>query len=244
MSGQEPAFETRDRKRLYEFVDSRDGVTYAELVESDLLSNPDRYRQLVAVMKRDGLLAEEEGVIETAIDAGVEERYPTAGGEVTIRPARQEDISGVVGVMRQVAGDRRYIVAEDVAEQLSGDSALMRHDLENQRFFVATLDDEVVGWCGVEQPTLSKLARNAELTLGVLEEFRGSGIGSHLMERGLSWAEDRGFHKVYNSVPATNPAGIAFLEEHGWEEEAVREEHYYVDGEYVDEVMLAVRFSD
>jgi ribosomal protein S18 acetylase RimI-like enzyme len=243
MPAQQPTFETKDRKRLYEFVDSRGGVTFDELLESDLLRDPDRYRQLVAVMKRDGLLAEEDGVLETALEAGVEEPHETPAGDVTIRAARQEDISGVVGVMRQVADDRRYIVAEDVAAQLAGDSTLVREDLEDRRFFVATLDDEVVAWCGVERPTLEKLAHNAELTLGVLEEFRGSGIGSHLMEHALSWAKERGFHKVYNSVPATNPEGIEFLEDHGWEEEAVRRDHYRIDDEFVDEVMMAVELE-
>jgi ribosomal protein S18 acetylase RimI-like enzyme len=244
MSSPQPTFETKDRKRLYEFVDARGGVTYGALLESDLLRDPDRYRQLVAVMKRDGLLVEEDGLLEPALDAGVEETHHTSAGDVTIRPARQEDISGVIGVMRQVAGDRRYIVAEDVAQQLAGDSTLVREDLENRRFFVATLDDEVIAWCGVERPALKKLAHNAELTLGVLEEFRGSGIGSHLMERGLTWARESGFHKVYNSVPATNPGGIEFLGDHGWETEAIRRDHYRIDGEFVDEVMMAVGLED
>lgn len=239
MAGQQPTFETQDRKRIYEFVDSRGEVTYEELLDSDLLAEPERYRQLVAVMKRDGLLEEDDGGLRPTMESGTEETHRIDGHEVTIRPARQEDISGIIGVMRQVAGEKRYIVAEDVADQLSGDSALMREDLENQRFFVATIDDEVVGWCGVEQPTLEKLAHNAELTLGVLEEYRGDDIGSHLMQRALSWARKEEFHKAYNSVPATNAAGIEFLEDHGWNTEAIRRDHYSIDGEFVDEVMMA-----
>ncbi len=243
MSGQEPTFETRDRRRLYEFVDARNGATYEELLAADLLTDPDRYRQLVAVMKRDGLLTEVDGELRTAVDASGEERHRVDGREVTVRPARQEDISGVVGVMRQVADEKRYIVAEDVARQLSADSALVHGDLEDRRFFVAAVDDEVVAWCGVERPQLEKLAHNAELTLGVLEEYRAGGIGSLLMERALAWADGQGFHKVYNSVPATNPDGIEFLEAHGWNTEAIRRDHYRIDGEFVDEVMMAVTFD-
>lgn len=239
MSRPRPTFETRDRERIYEFIDARGEVTFEELTDADLLTDPDRYRQLVAVMKRDGLLAEADGVLRTAMDAGSAETHRIDGTEATIRAARQEDISGIVGVMRQVADEKRYIVAEDVAQQLAGDSALMRQDLEDRRFFVATIDDEVVGWCGVERPPLEKLAHNAELTLGVLEEYRGNDVGSHLMQRALSWATREGFHKVYNSVPATNVAGIEFLETHGWNTEAIRRDHYRIDGEFVDEVMMA-----
>ena len=243
MSGPRPTFETQDREQLYEFIDSRDGVTYEELVAADLLTDPGRYRQLVAVMKRDGLLTEVDGELRAAVDATGADSHRIDGREVTIRPARQEDISGIIGVMKQVAGEKRYIVAEDVAKQLSADSALVRGDLEDRRFLVGTVDDEVVAWCGVERPRLEKLAHNAELTLGVLEEYRGDGIGSLLMERALAWADDQGFHKAYNSVPATNPAGIEFLEDHGWNTEAIRRDHYRIDGEFVDEVMMAVLFD-
>jgi RimJ/RimL family protein N-acetyltransferase len=60
------------------------------------------------------------------------------------------------------------------------------------------------------------------------------------MRRALSWAEEEGFHKVYNSIPATNRAGIEFLEDHGWNTEAIRRDHYRIDGEFVDEVMMAL----
>ncbi len=119
----------------------------------------------------------------------------------------------------------------------------MHHDLEDQRYFVATIDDEVIAWCGVERPTIEKLAHTAELTLGVLDEYRGNTIGSHLMARALTWAESEGFHKVYNSIPATNHAGIEFLEDHDWNTEAIRRDHYQIDAEFVDEVMMAVTFT-
>jgi hypothetical protein len=77
MPEQRPTFETRDRERIYEFVDEEGEVTYEELLESELLTDPDRYRQLVAVMKRDGLLEEEDGGLRTAIKAGIEETYPS-----------------------------------------------------------------------------------------------------------------------------------------------------------------------
>ena len=44
---------------------------------------------------------------------------------------------------------------------------------------------------------------------------------------------------MYQSVPAPNETAIDLLEDHGWETEAVREDHYLVGGEFVDEVMMA-----
>lgn len=38
---------------------------------------------------------------------------------------------------------------------------------------------------------------------------------------------------------ATNESGIRFLETHDWNTEAIRRDHYRIDGEFVDEVMMA-----
>jgi ribosomal protein S18 acetylase RimI-like enzyme len=227
---------------LYEFIEERGGVTYDELLDSGILSEADRYHQLIAVMKRDGMVEEKDGVLRTGVDAGTEEIHETDGLTFAVRPARQEDISGVIGVIRQVTSQKRYVVAESVEQQLSGDSTMMGADLENQRFFVATVDDEVVGWCGLDVPEMDKLRHTAELTLGVLEEYRGMGIGERLLERGLGWADKKGLHKVYNSIPSVNDSAVRFLKDHGWETEAVRKDHYLIDGDFVDEVMMEKTF--
>lgn len=243
MSDQESGFKSQDRRRLYEFVADNDGVTRQELVEAEVLRDPDRSRQLIAVMKRDGLLAEEDGVLQPGVEAGDEETFDTAGMTITIRPARQTDVSGIVGVIRQVTAERRYVVAETVEQQLAGDSTLIDPGLENRRFFVSTVDEEVVGWCGLSIPEMEKLRHTAELTLGVLEEYRGRSVGGHLLQRGMRWADDAGLHKVYNSIPAVNEEGLEFLGNHGWHTEAIRNDHYWIDDEFVDEVMMARTFE-
>ena len=71
-------------------------------------------------------------------------------------------------------------------------------------------------------------------------DHQGHGIGAKLLERGLSWAGANGYEKLYNSIPATNEAAIAFLESKGFETEAIREDHYKIGEEYADEVMMAI----
>ena len=161
--------------------------------------------------------------------------------EYTIRPAIETDRSGLVGVIRQVAGEKTYTVAESVADVVDHEEALVRESAVRSRmFFVATVGDEVVGWIHLDAPELEKLSHTAELTLGVLEEYQGHGIGGRLLDRGLAWAEENAYERVYNSIPSTNEDAIAFLEAHGGEVEATREDHYKIGDEYIDEVMVAL----
>ena len=204
-------------------------------------------------LKERGYLAESDGKVRVAL-SGTATELDLADGTVTIRPAREEDRDGIVDTMREVADETTYIVAENVATRLERDSALVRANGERSRaFFTAVFEPDaeteedaeaerisrVVGWLHVDAPELPALRHTAELTVGVTPEFRRNGIGATLLESGLEWADDAGYEKVYQNVPATNEEAIAFLEENGWQREGVHEGQYCIDGEYVDEVMLA-----
>jgi ribosomal protein S18 acetylase RimI-like enzyme len=234
----ELSFGHADRKRIYEYVE-RHGSADPDEVREALGLEPRGFRHHVAILKRDRRLEAVDGTLRIVFAHGESEEHRADGVEFTIRQARQEDLSGLVGAIRRVAGERTYIVAETVADLIDHEEVLLRHnEIESRMFFVATVEEEVVGWVHLHAPELSKLSHTAELTVGVLEEYRGHGIGGHLLERGLEWAASNGYEKIYNSVPSTNEQAIEFLQSHGWEIEAVREDHYKLDGEYIDEVMM------
>jgi ribosomal protein S18 acetylase RimI-like enzyme len=233
------SFDHKDRRDIYEYVETH-GASDPEHVRRELGMGERAFGHHRAILRRDGVLEEAEGRLRIAFEGGAEEEYETEDVEFTIRQAREEDLTGLVGAIRRTIGGGEYVDAETVADVVEHEGVLLRHnELESRIFFVATVDAEVVGWVHLKHPEIAKLDHTAELTVGVLEAYRGNGIGSHLLERGLEWAASQGFERIYQSVPASNEAAIGFLEERGWETEAVREDHYKMDGAYVDEVMLA-----
>jgi len=234
-------FGHRGRRDLYEFVESHGDVKPAHAREA-LNMEPREFGHHAAILKRDGVLAEtDSGNLQVAYEEAAKEEYADEDVEFTIRQARQEDITGLVGVMRSAVEPGRYIVAESVADLVDHEQVLLRNnELESRIFFVACVEGDVVGWVHLAHPEIGKLEHTAELTVGVLEEYRGHGIGSHLLQRGLEWANQQGYEKIYQSIPSTNEAALEFLEEHGWGEAARREDHYKIDGEYIDEVMMEI----
>ena len=236
-------FEHTDRETIYDYVERAGRVDRGEAQEEVLPHDPGGFRHHVGILKRNGFLEESaDGELSVALDVDGTEEF--AGDEFCfeVRPANQGDLTGIVGAIRQVAQEGRYIVAESVAQELDHQDVLLRqNELESRMFFVATVKDEVVAWVYVHAPELDKLSHTAELTVGVIEEYRGNGLGTHLLERGLEWAASNGYEKVYQSIPATNDAAAEFLEQHGWETEAIRRDHYRINGEYVDELMMAIQ---
>jgi len=234
-----PDFDHRGREDIYEYVESN-GATRPGEIRRALNMDDRAFGHHAAILKRNGVLEGTNGRLRIAFDTGAEEEFEADDIEFTIRQAREEDLTGLVGAIREAIGGGEYVDAESVADVVDSEGVLLRHnELESRIFFVATVNGEVVGWVHLKNPKLDKLSHTAELTVGVLDEYRGYGIGSHLLERGLEWASAQGFERIYNSVPASNEAAIAFLNKRGWTEETRREDHYKMNGEYVDEVMMA-----
>lgn len=221
----------------------------------------------VSILERDGYLEEQGDKLRVAHP--VEDDSTTVEldeAAATVRPGRQEDIGDILDVIETIASEDGYVVANRLADEVARDEVLLRHnEREDRIFFVANVlddesmdekdestaerdeplgesvgDGETVGWLHVEAVQWPMMGHTAQLTVGVLEEYRGDGLGSTLMDRGLEWARDRGLRKVYQNLPATNERAIAFLDAEGWSVESTREGHYLIGDELVDEIQLAI----
>jgi ribosomal protein S18 acetylase RimI-like enzyme len=233
-----PKFSHEGRRDIYDYVE-RHGAMEPRDVREALGMEPRAFGHHVAILKRDQVLEEANGKLRVAFEGGAEEEYSTENVSFTIRQAREEDLTGLVGAIREAIGGGEYVRAETVADVVDNEGVLLRHnEIESRIFFVACVDSEVVGWVHLKHMDLDKLRHTAQLTVGVLEEYRGNGIGSHLLERGLTWAAQQDFEKIENALPATNERAIEFLKSRGFEVDAVREDHYKLNGEHVDEVMM------
>jgi len=236
---QKPEIGHDDREDVYEYVESH-GATKPSEVRRALNMDERAFGHHVAILKRDNVIEEVDGKLRIAFDAGTEETYDDDEVSYTIRQAREEDLTGLVGAIREAIGSGEYVKAETVADVVDSEGVLIRHnEIESRIFFVACVEGDVVGWVHLKHTDLEKLNHTAELTLGVLEAYRGHGIGGKLLDRGVDWAREQGLEKIYNSIPASNEQAIEFLQSRGYEIEAIREDHYKMNGEYVDEVMMA-----
>lgn len=235
----EREIEHRGRKDIYEYVESS-GTVSAREVRAAVGMTQREFGHHVTILERDGVIERSEsGELRIAYDPGETERFETSEADVEIRPARQGDISGLVGVMRATVDEGQYAVAESLAELVDQEGVVLRaNDARARVFFVACVDGDVVGWVHLANPRTEKLAHTAQLTVGVLAAYQGQGIGDRLLTRGTEWAESQGFEKLHNSVPATNDDAVEFLETRGWETSARREDHYKIDGDYVDELLM------
>lgn len=219
----------------------------------------------VAALTEAGHLVERDGRLHVDPDADAE-RHETEAFAYEVRPAREDDREAVADLIREIADEGAIVVDERMAEPFEREGPLLRrNERESRMVFVAEKtpaddgdgrgdetgeatqtgeDRDIVGWVHLQGFELPARDHTAELTVGVAPDEREQGIGGTLLERGMAWADDRSCLKVYQCLPATNQEAIDVLEEHGWEREATRADHYKVAGELVDEVQMAKRLDD
>ncbi|WP_158055545.1 GNAT family N-acetyltransferase [Halorussus halophilus] len=255
-------FETDVQSRIYRYVERRgaaspEDVRDAVRIEEAAGSKPARsgteptvrlpvgeFNEEVSALTEAGYLDQREGQLEVSPDAEPE-THETDDFSYTVRPARESDREAVADRIREVAAEGAIVVDEQVADAIEREDALVRrNDQESRMFFVATSEseegeEEVLGWVHLQSSELPARRHTAELTVGVAPDYREQGIGGNLLERGMAWADEQGYRKVYQSLPATNDDALDLLADHDWEMEATRADHYRVDGEFVDEVQLA-----
>jgi len=238
-AGDRPEFDTEADKQIYKYVE-RHGTATRPAVQQAVSLPPEEFRERLEHLTATGYLAEEGGSLRLALDLGSVEAFQGEAFDYVVRPGHYGDFDGLVDCIRDVTSEESYVIAESVAEELLYDDTVTRHNtVESRMFFVATVDQEIVGWTHLDLPQVEKLRETAEQTVGVRPAYRGEGVGSALLHRGLDWAAANGYRKVYNSIPATNELALDFLANHGWSTEGVRKKHYTLGDERVDEVMMA-----
>jgi RimJ/RimL family protein N-acetyltransferase len=100
--------------------------------------------------------------------------------------------------------------------------------------------DRLIGNTGIHR--IDWLNRHA-MTGAMIGEIdcQGKGYGSEAKELILRYCFNTlGLHRISSSVLANNPRSLAYLKKAGYREEGIQREHFFRNGQWVDEVLLSI----
>ena len=108
-------------------------------------------------------------------------------------------------------------------------------------FFVAEAEGQIVGSLGVRGNTRRATQHVVNIGIAVHPEFRGQGIGSALLQRGLEWAKETGIvRRVELTVYARNKGAIRLYERCRFVTEGCHRAAFCKGGEYIDSLTMAM----
>ncbi|MGI9009465.1 MAG: GNAT family N-acetyltransferase [Streptosporangiaceae bacterium] len=168
-----------------------------------------------------------------------------------LRPRRRDDS---VQVRLARPGDQAALVALERAAwtaQSGFPSVIQASSLPGAGFFsennppqihlVAELDTAVVGYIRLKPPTT--LPENGHVLhvsgIAVQPGARRRGVATTLLSAAEPFARNCGAVKISLRVLGTNDAAIALYERLGYVREGVLHDEFIINGQYVDDVMMA-----
>lgn len=149
--------------------------------------------------------------------------YKTKDGRrILVRRAVPKDVDAAVKLWQALADEREYIATEHVSQE---QRKRWIANVKNPEVLweVARIEGKLVGTLTVGRyGNLEKTQHVRELGMGVAKEFRGTGVGTALMDNALKWAKKKGIEKVGLAVFSTNKRAIRLYERFGFVREGVR----------------------
>jgi len=160
-----------------------------------------------------------------------------------IREIQIEDAENLINLIKEVEATSDYMLMEpgerkttpeQQAKQLEG---LARQT--NATILVAENDDRLVGYMFVLGGTAQKTKHSAYIVIGILNEYRGQGVGTALFKHAEEWARSQQITRLELTTVTENTAGVALYKKSGFEIEGVKRNSLNINGNYVDEYYMS-----
>ena len=160
--------------------------------------------------------------------------------QVIIRRIALADIDGYRACVGAVMKERRYLAYLEPFPLAETASFVARNIDKGNPHFVAEDAGRIVGWCDISRDSAPTYAHEGMLGMGVLDDYRGRGVGERLIRAALDAAADAGFERVALSVYASNTRAAALYGKVGFVHEGTRVRGRKLDGAYDDVHMMAL----
>ena len=161
------------------------------------------------------------------------------------RSLRPEDASGFWHFLNQLDGQTAFMMYEPGERARRTSPAAREADLRQSLvpvgdfLDVALENGRIVGYLRAERGAYNRICHTAYVVTGVLEGFRGQGVGTTLFTRLEAWARASGVTRLELTVECPNEAAQHLYEKMGFTLEGLRRQSMLVDGQPVDEYAMA-----
>lgn len=145
-------------------------------------------------------------------------------------------------MMNQLDHETKYMLYEpgERIKNIARIESLIENSVEGEDFLlVAEENDKIVGYISAQRGGLKRIAHSAYIVVGILQNYRGKGIGTDFFKQLDNWAEEKKITRLELTVICENEVAKHLYEKSGFEIEGIKRKSVLVDGIYLDEFYMA-----
>ena len=165
---------------------------------------------------------------------------------IEYREALASDAASLIDYLARVGGETDYLSFDkdsfNISEEREARFIEKFRNNKNNLMLVALEGDRVVANASIERNRIKRYSHRAELSITVLREYWGRGIGKSLVEMLLKFAKDSGVDLVYLDVRADNARAISLYKRFGFKSIGVFPKYFKINGEFFDAEIMAFEF--
>lgn len=162
--------------------------------------------------------------------------------EIHFEQIRPEEAEAFYALMKQIDQEAPYMLyyPDERKKDINGFLHMIANVQEHGILLGARNEEgRLVGFITAEGNPLRKIAHQIYLVIGILQDYRGLGIGTQLFERAEAWCRAKGIHRMELTVIAKNAPAVHLYKKMGFEIEGVKRDSIFMDGSFLDEYYMA-----
>ena len=157
-----------------------------------------------------------------------------------ITKINEHHIDGYAQAFDSVARELRYLAYFEGPSRETTLEYVRQNMAENWPHFVALDGEKVIGWCDISSLDRPVFEHAGGLSLGIIREYRGKGVGKVLLTAALQAAKERGLSRVELTVRERNPIAIQLYERAGFVKEGLHIKAVKINGQYENYFSMAL----
>jgi len=167
------------------------------------------------------------------------------GKSIIIRNCKSEDAAQLMHCVKTYINDSEYIPKESDEFNLTNEQEVQwiqtLNDKTNSLLLVAEHEGVIIGNIDLTGSGRRVMAHTAAIGMGMLREWRNTGVGTALMNAAISWAKsNEHLELLWLQVYLQNEAGIRLYRKMNFEEQGIIKNYFKHKGKYFDVLTMSL----
>ncbi len=166
------------------------------------------------------------------------------GQQIVLRTAQISDALPLIHTIKTYLADSEYIPQSpeefDITVEQEENWIRSFLEKENSLLIVAESAGRIIGNIDISGHQRNMMQHTAVIGMGILSEWRNSGLGTQLMQHGIQWAKENPLLELlWLQVYTENQMAIALYKKMGFEENGVIKNFFNHHNRYYDNLTMS-----